>query len=71
MKISVSLPDEDVTFLDAYVLEKGLSSRSAALHKAVRLLRATGLGAAYESAWAEWSDDDQQLWDQTASDGLR
>ena len=70
MKISMSLPDEDVTFLDAYVIEKGLPSRSAALHKAVRLLRATGLGAAYESAWAEWSDDDQQLWDQVAQDGL-
>ena len=70
MKISMSLPEEDVTFLDAYVIEKGLPSRSAALHKAVRLLRATGLGAAYESAWAEWSDDDQQLWDQAAQDGL-
>jgi len=43
MKISMSLPEEDVTFLDAYAEEKGLPSRSAALHKAVRLLRATGL----------------------------
>jgi len=70
MKISMSLPEEDVTFLDAYVTEKGLPSRSAALHKAVRLLRATGLGAAYESAWAEWSSEDKQLWEPTASDGL-
>lgn len=70
MKISMSLPEEDVTFLDAYATEKGLPSRSAALHKAVRLLRATGLGTAYESAWAEWSVEDQQLWDPTASDGL-
>jgi Arc/MetJ-type ribon-helix-helix transcriptional regulator len=70
MKVSMSLPDEDVIFLDAYVTEQGLPSRSAALHKAVRLLRATGLGAAYESAWAEWSNEDQQLWDPTAVDGL-
>jgi Arc/MetJ-type ribon-helix-helix transcriptional regulator len=70
MKISMSLPEEDVTFLDAYASEKGLPSRSAALHKAVRLLRATGLGAAYESAWADWSNDDEKLWDATASDGL-
>ena len=70
MKISMSLPEEDVHFLDAYATEKGLPSRSAALHWAVRLLRATGLGAAYERAWAEWSDDDQQLWDPTSSDGL-
>jgi Arc/MetJ-type ribon-helix-helix transcriptional regulator len=70
MKISMSLPEEDVAFLDAYVSEKGLSSRSAALHKAVRLLRATGLGSAYENAWAEWSDESQQLWDPTVADGL-
>jgi Arc/MetJ-type ribon-helix-helix transcriptional regulator len=70
MKISMSLPEEDVTFLDAYASEKGLPSRSAALHKAVRLLRATGLGAAYESAWADWPSEDQQFWDATASDGL-
>ena len=71
MKISMSLPEEDVTFLDAYASEKGLPSRSAALHKAVRLLRATGLGADYVSAWAEWSHEDEQLWDPTASDGLQ
>jgi Arc/MetJ-type ribon-helix-helix transcriptional regulator len=70
MKISMSLPEEDVTFLDAYASEKGLPSRSAALHKAVRLLRATGLSTAYEGAWAEWSNEDQELWEPTATDGL-
>jgi len=70
MKVSMSLPDEDVSFLDAYAKEKGLPSRSAALHKAVRLLRATGLGAAYEAAWVEWSSEDAGLWDNTAADGL-
>ena len=71
MKISMSLPDEDVTFLDAYVEEKGLASRSAALHKAVRLLKASGLGSAYESAWVEWHNEDESLWDRTSNDGLR
>lgn len=71
MKVSVSLPDEDVIFLDAYATEKGLPSRSAALHRAVRLLRATGLGVAYEGAWAEWSNEEQQLWEPTAADGLQ
>lgn len=70
MKISMSLPEEDVTFLDAYAEEKGLASRSAALHKAVRLLRASGLGSAYEAAWLEWSDENESLWDETARDGL-
>ncbi len=40
MKLSVSLPDEDVEFLDAYAKSKGSESRSAVVHKAVRLLRA-------------------------------
>lgn len=71
MKLSVSLPDDDVDYLDSYVQSQGLDSRSAALHKAVRLLRASELGAAYEDAWAEWSDsDDGQLWDAVTADGL-
>ncbi len=54
----MSLPDEDdedVVFLDAYAETQGYASRSAVLHKAVRLLRASELGPVYESAWAEWS----------------
>ena len=35
MKVSVSLPDEDVEYLDAYAQTQGLDSRSAALQKAV------------------------------------
>ncbi len=71
MKLSVSLPNEDVEYLDAYALSQQLGSRSAALHKAVRLLRAAELGAEYESAWDEWDADEQNRgWEQTASDGL-
>ena len=33
MKVSVSLPGEDVRFLDEYAREQGLESRSAAVHK--------------------------------------
>jgi Arc/MetJ-type ribon-helix-helix transcriptional regulator len=39
MKLSVSLPDEDVAFLDAFASSQGFATRSAVLHKAVRLLR--------------------------------
>jgi antitoxin MazE9 len=53
MKVSVSLPGEDVQFLDAYAKEQGLESRSAALHRAVRLLRTAELGGTYEAAWDE------------------
>ena len=71
MKVSVSLPEEDVEFLDAYASSKGFVSRSAVVHKAVRLLRASGLGGAYEDAWQEWAaEGDGDLWDVTISDGL-
>ena len=52
MKVSISLPDEDVEFLDAYASSEGIASRSAVMHRAVRLLRATALGSAYEAAFA-------------------
>jgi Arc/MetJ-type ribon-helix-helix transcriptional regulator len=72
MKVSVSLPDEDVEFLDDYAVAKGIPSRSAALHKAVRLLRASELGLDYEAAWAEWSESgDEQLWEAATGDGIR
>ena len=71
MKVSVSLPGEDVEFLDEYAREQGYESRSAVLHKAVRLLRAAELGSAYESAWEEWTTDGAaDLWDSTAGDGM-
>ena len=71
MKISVSLPGADVEYLDAYAQNQGLDSRSAALQKAVRLLRASELGAAYEDAWAEWAEsEDAALWEPATADGL-
>jgi len=71
MKVSVSLPGEDVEFLDEYAKTEGYESRSAVLHKAVRLLRASGLSAAYESAWQEWSEGgDAHAWESASADGL-
>ncbi len=71
MKVSVSLPDDDVEFLDRYAASQGIGSRSGAVHKAVRLLRASELGPAYEEAWSDWAGgDDAQLWETTSGDGL-
>jgi Arc/MetJ-type ribon-helix-helix transcriptional regulator len=69
MKVSVSLPDEDVAFLDDYARSRG-DSRSAALHRAVRLLRERGLGAEYAAAWEEWHEVGGSAWEQTIADGL-
>ena len=72
MKVSVSLPDDDVEFLDSYAQTQGIASRSAAVHKAVGLLRASQLEGAYEEAWAAWSaDGDAEAWEATATDGVR
>lgn len=72
MKVSVSLPDEDVEFLDRYARTNGYQSRSAAVHQAVRLLRASELGADYAEAWAEWtSSGDADAWDSVVGDGVR
>ena len=54
MKVSVSLPVEDIEFLDSYAESRSFPSRSAVLHKAVRLLRGAELGPAYEDAFLEW-----------------
>ena len=71
MKVSVSLPEADVEFLDRYAASQGIGSRSAAVHKAVRLLRASQLGPAYEDAWAEWVDTNEaDVWETAINDGL-
>ena len=69
--MSVSLPDEDIEFLDTYVKDHAAGSRSAALHEAVGLLRAAQLVGAYEDAWASWdSSGDAEAWDTALADGL-
>ena len=70
MKVSVSIPAEDVRFLDEDAREQGLESRSAALHRAVRLLRTAELAEAYRAAWEEWDIEDAAVWDRTVADGL-
>ena len=70
MKLSVSLTDEDVEFVDVYARRQGVSSRSAVIREALRLLRASELGPEYAAAWDEWSRGDHDVWDATVADGL-
>ena len=71
MKVSVSLPEDDVEFLDSYAQAQGIGSRSAVLHRAVGLLRATQLGDAYEEAWDSWeASDEAGAWEAVTADGL-
>jgi hypothetical protein len=65
------LPEDNVEFLDAYARSQGIKSRSAVVHKAVRLLRVSDLGEAYEQAFTSWDDEGEAAaWDAVAADGL-
>ena len=70
MKVSVSLPDDDLTFVDEYAARVGTTSRSAVIHRAIGLLRSASLEDAYAAAWEEWEAGDAPLWDATTSDGI-
>ena len=71
MKLSVSLSEEDVQVLDAFVERAGLPSRSAAVQRAIRMLRNPVLEEDYGNAWAEWSTAGADAaWEDTAADGL-
>lgn len=71
MKLSVSLSDEDVAVLDAYVKKAQLPSRSAGLQRAVQMLRYPDLEDDYAQAWSEWAaDEGAGAWDSTAGDGV-
>jgi len=71
VKLSVSLPDDDVALLDEYARTAGLRGRSAVIQHALRLLRQAELEQDYAAAWEEWeSTGEQPAWDATAGDGL-
>jgi len=71
MKVSVSLPGEDVAFLDEYASAHACASRSAVVHQAIRVLRLGELQDAYGEAWAEWeSSGEASRWDAVAGDGM-
>ena len=67
----MSIPESDVAFLDDYVQSHGMASRSAALQRAIRLLRANELSQHYAAAFTEWAGDgEDSAWDAAAADGL-
>lgn len=71
MKLSVSLPDEDVALLDEHARKAGLRSRSAALQQAIRLLRRSDLERDYAAAWEDWDrTGEREAWEQASGDGL-
>jgi Arc/MetJ-type ribon-helix-helix transcriptional regulator len=71
VKVSVSLPDDDVDFVDQYAHRRGSASRSSVIHHAIELLRATELEDAYADAWDEWqSGGEEAAWSATTDNGI-
>jgi len=67
LKLSISLPDDDLVFLD----ELNAESRSAAIHAAIELARSLSLVDDYTAAYDEWvSSGDAELWESVVGDGL-
>jgi Arc/MetJ-type ribon-helix-helix transcriptional regulator len=71
MKVSISLPEEDVAYIDEYAVRVGAPSRSAVLQHAVGLLRTSELESAYDEAFQEWHESgEHDVWATTLADGL-
>lgn len=71
MKLSISLPDEDVALVDAYRRKHEIESRSAVVHRALQLLGTSSLSAEYEAAFQEWDGgEDTALWSAAIHDGI-
>jgi Arc/MetJ-type ribon-helix-helix transcriptional regulator len=70
MKLSVSLTEDDVAFVDQYARRRGSASRSSVIHRAIELLRMAELEDAYTEAWDESDQSDQAAaWGTTTGDG--
>jgi len=70
VKLSVSIPEPDVEFIDRYLAEHAVGSRSRVVQRALALLRSSELGGDYAAAWGEWTDGEGDLWEPTVADGL-
>lgn len=67
----MSLSADDLALLDAYVVSRGLPSRSAGVQRAIHMLRHPTLEADYREAWDEWSDSgEESVWEEALGDGL-
>ena len=66
----MSLPEEDVRFLDEYSAGAESASRSSVIHTAITLLRQSRLQESYAAAFDEWDADEAPLWEPVAADGL-
>ena len=71
MKLSVSLPEKDIRFVDEYAATHEIENRSAVLRKALKLLRQQELAEQYRAAYTEWHESgEDEVWDVVVGDGI-
>ena len=71
VKVSTTLPERDVVFIERYAKEKNLPSRAAAYQAAVKALRDQELMRQYEEADKEWYESGEAaVWECTVGDGI-
>ncbi|CAN5230699.1 hypothetical protein BH09ACT1_BH09ACT1_06310 [soil metagenome] len=72
MKLSISLHDDDVAFVDEQTHAGVFPSRSAVVHAAIALLRDRQHVDSYAAAWDEWdAAGEESAWDVASADGVR
>ncbi|SDC15834.1 ribbon-helix-helix domain-containing protein [Actinokineospora iranica] len=70
MKLSVSLPEDDVRFIDEYSSRIDVSNRSSVIQIAIGLLRESSMRDEYAQAFDEWeASGEAEIWAATAGDG--
>lgn len=70
MKLSVSVSDDQVAFIDKYASAHALASRSGVVQRALTLLRVSELADDYAGAFDEWASGDAEAWEATVGDGV-
>jgi Arc/MetJ-type ribon-helix-helix transcriptional regulator len=70
-KLSVSVDESLVAFVDRYQKEKDIKTKSEVVEKALKLLRSQELKEAYKEAYREWRESGEEaVWEVTVADGL-
>ena len=70
MDLVVVISKNDVAFLDSYARRHKIDSRSSVLIRAIKLLKIDELRMAYQEAWADWTNEDENLWSSASGDGI-
>jgi Arc/MetJ-type ribon-helix-helix transcriptional regulator len=71
MKLSISVPDEQMALIDRVMTAQGLTSRSAAIQQGIELWLNQALVDDYAAAFKEWDrSGDSTAWETVVGDGL-